>query len=86
MFDPTTEEAFNQVFKTNEERVSDYYAKSCRSWVLTYEIYGVEQFTSGTSPEDCVKRTDKKHGEGNWIYGEVLQQSEWFKQGRAMIK
>ncbi len=84
-FDQKTEQTFNQIFKTDEERLSEYYAKSCRSWILTYEIYGVEQFTSGASPEDCAKRTNEKHGEGNWIYGEVLQKDE-FKKRRSVVE
>lgn len=88
MFDPKLQETFDRMFsvgKTNEERRSDYYANSCRSWILTYEIYGVEMFTSGQSPEDCVKRTNEKHGD-KWIFNNVMQQSEWFKEGEAMIK
>lgn len=89
MFDPKLQETFDRMFsvgKTNEERLSDYYAKSCRSWILTYELYGQEWFTSGSSPENCVKRTNEKHGFGNWRYVECLQQKEWFKKGEAMIK
>ncbi len=84
-FSKTDEKNFADIFggyDDNVVRMDRYLEKRPLArgpWILEYEANGEELFTSGTTQQDAVKRTNEKHPDG-WIFTDILTEKAWFER------
>lgn len=90
-FSETDKKHFADIFggyDDNEQRARDYarkrgYSMESRGpWILEYQVRGQDLFTSGSTPQDAIRRTNEKHPEG-WVFSDILTETEWFERAKA---
>lgn len=64
MFDQKTEQAFNQIFKTDDDRMADYYMNQAGPkgpYIMKFYHNGAEDFSYGGTIQECFQRARIKN-------------------------
>ncbi len=81
------ESKFSDIFgghDDNEKRMERYLAKRPNvmnrgPYILEYEVRGQTLFTTGSTPESALRRTNEKEPDG-WKFNEITPEKAWFKR------